>query len=115
MDQVPGVVRLDNVGKGRHRRSIPAGHENAVEILIGFAALETGTSGKVIRMNRVVLAVGKRRSRRTVAMSLGSVTLPAFHFLEKFPAMKNAFNRYRCFCGNVDRRARFLGLPARRK
>jgi hypothetical protein len=113
MNKIPGIVRLNNVGERRHGRAIHAGHENAVEVLIGFAALEAGTSRKVIGTNRVILTVGKRRSRWAVAMPFGSVTFPTFHFLKKFAPMENAFDGYGGFGRNVDRRAGFFGFPTR--
>ena len=63
VDEIPRVVRLDDVGKRRHRRAIDAGHEDLVDILIGRAALETGivsAVGEVVGANRLIFAVGER-------------------------------------------------------
>ena len=59
VNQIPGLFGLDYVGKGRHRRSVDAGHEDFVEIAIAGTALETVTGIKVVRADRLIVAIGK--------------------------------------------------------
>src|SRR5258708_13630547 len=44
-----------------------------------------------------------------------AVALPALHLLKEFPAVENALNGHRSFRWNVDRCARLLTSPSRRK
>src|SRR5580704_1678532 len=55
MHQIPCVVGLDHVRERRHRRSIEAGHEDAVQISVGVAAHEPVARGKIKRLDRIAL------------------------------------------------------------
>src|ERR1700687_338947 len=77
MHQVPSVFGLDDVGKGRHRRAVKAGHENLIEIMVGRAALEAGALGKIVGPDRLFVAVRKRGSGGTIAAAFGAMALPA--------------------------------------
>src|SRR5580698_10964300 len=63
MHQVPCVVRLDHIGKRRHRRSVQAGHEDPVEVAVRIAAHEPFARGKIKRLDGIALAIGQRGSR----------------------------------------------------
>src|SRR5271170_1662676 len=102
MHEVPGVIRLDHIGKRRHRRTIKTSHENAIEILIGLAALETRARREVVRADRIVLAVGERCRGGAIPMPGWAMTLPAFQLLEKLSSMEDAFDGHGRFCRNVD-------------
>ena len=67
--------------------------ENLIEILIGRAAFEARAGGEVIRPDGLIVAVGERGGRGTVAAAFLPVALPAFQFLEKFLAVLDAFDR----------------------
>ena len=73
MHQIPCIIGLNYIGKRRHGRPVHTGHEDPVEILIRRAALEAGVVarvGKVIRSNRLILAIGQGRSGWPVPASL---------------------------------------------
>src|ERR1700730_4227265 len=90
MHQVPGVFRLDDVGKRRHRRAVEAGHENLIEIMVGRAALEAGAGSKIVRPNRLIVAVRKRGSGGTIAAAFGAMALPAFQLGEELFSVLDA-------------------------
>src|ERR1700733_15433879 len=118
MNQVPSIIGLNYIGEGGHRRSIHARHEDLVDILVGAAALEAravSARGKVVRTNRIVLAVGQGRGRRPVTLTVGAVTLPAFELREQRLAMGNAFDSDRGLRRNCDRRACLFLVPAWRE
>src|ERR1700693_5295516 len=93
MNQIPRLGRFEVVGEGRHWSPIETGHEDAVQILIGLPTLEACSGRKIVRPDGVVLAVGEGGGRRAISVTGRSMTFPAFHFLEKRPAMKNALYR----------------------
>ena len=118
MDEIPGVVRLNHVSKGRHGRAVQAGHEDRVDILVGAAALEArifSAQSKVVGTDRIVFAVGEGRGGRTVALPVRTMALPAFEFGEERFAMGNALDGDRRLRRNSDWRAGFFVLPARRE
>src|SRR6266446_4745542 len=118
VDQVPGVVGLDNIRERRHGRAVQASHENAIEVLIGYATLETSIvscRGEVVRTDGLIFAVGKGRSRRSVTVALLAVTLPAFHLLEQVVAAPDTGNINRGLGRNLDRLTRLFGLPPLRE
>src|SRR6267378_1450641 len=115
MHQVPSVFRLDDVGKRRHRRAVKAGHENLIEIMVGRAALEAGAGSKIVGPNRLIVAVRKRGSGRTIAAAFGAMALPAFQLGEEFFSVLDAIHGERGLGGNIDDIAGLVGLPARRE
>src|SRR5438477_7356319 len=88
--EVPSVVGLNDVGKGRHRRAVQTSHKNLVEVLIGRSTFKARASSKVIGPDWLVVAVGERRSRWAVAEAFLTVALPAFQLLEEFLSMLDA-------------------------
>src|SRR3989440_10858363 len=113
MHQVPSVVRLDDVGKRRHRRAVETGHENLVEVVVCGAALEAGALGKIVGPNRLLVAVRKRGSGGTIAAAFGAMALPAFQLGEQLFAMLDALERKCGLRTNGDRVSRFAALPPR--
>src|ERR1700758_3370478 len=112
VNQIPGILWLDIVGKRRHWRPVEAGHENAIEVSIGFSALEPRTGSEVIGAQRIVFAIGERRGRRSIAAARRTMALPALHFLIDLPTLQNAGASGRSFDGNVDGLSgRFLFPP----
>ena len=109
--EVPGILRLDNIDKGRHRCTVQAGHKNLVEVLIGHSALEARASGKVVRADGLIVAVGEGRSRWAVPEAFLTVALPAFQLLEEFLAMLDALHGELRLRWNTDRIARLVILP----
>src|SRR5882672_9525241 len=111
MDQIPGIFRLKIVGERWHGRSVQAGHENAVKILVRNPALKSRAHREIVGTYRIVFAVGKRAGRWTVPMTFRTMALPAFHLLKQFPAVENAFDLYRSLRWNRDRCTRSAALP----
>src|SRR5208282_744807 len=114
----PSVVRLNHISERWHGRAVHACHEDLVDILIGAATLEAGivlTQGKVVRTNRIVLAVGESRGGGTIALPVRTVTLPAFQLREQGLAVGNALDGDRGLGRNGDGSAGFFGLPAGRE
>src|ERR1700733_5544883 len=79
-NQIPSLVRLDVVGKRGHGSAVEAGHEYAIDIAIGIAALGTGTFGKVVSSDRPTQIVGESRGGGAVGHTLHAVAFPALHF-----------------------------------
>src|ERR1700676_2586828 len=118
MYEIPGVVRLDHVRERRHGRAVQAGHEDLVDILVGVAALEarvTLSRGEIVGTNRLILAVGEGRGRRTVALPMRTMTLPAFELGEERFAVGNTLHGDRRLGRNLDRVAGFFLLPTGRE
>src|SRR6266446_3218281 len=46
-NQVPRLIGLDVIGKGRHGSTVQASHENPINILIGVTAFWPGSLGEV--------------------------------------------------------------------
>src|SRR5258706_7270474 len=113
--EVPGVVGLDNICERRHGRAVQTGHENTIEVLIGYATLETSIvscRGEVVRTDGLIFAVGEGRSRRAVTVTLLAMTLPALHLLEEIVATPDTSNINRRLSRDLDRLPRFFRLPA---
>ena len=81
--QVPSLVRLNVVGKRRHRRAVQTCHKYSVEILVGYPAFKLMALCEVIGHDWAVFAIGQCWRGRTIAATFGSVTLPAFQLLEE--------------------------------
>ena len=113
--EVPGIVRLDDIGKGGHGCTVQTSHKNLVEVLIGRSALKARASSKVVGPDWLVVAVGERRSRGAIAEAFLPVALPAFQLLEEFLAMLDAFDRRLRFRWNINRVARLLVFPPGRE
>src|SRR6202008_2799030 len=118
MHEVPVVIGLNDIGKRRHRCSVQAGHEDAIEVIVRASTLESRVVpaiGKVIRTNWLIFAVGQRRCRGSVSASLLPMTLPALHLLEQFSTVRNALRCDGWLRRNLDRVSRLLALPTRRE
>src|SRR6266849_2557486 len=118
VDQVPGVVGLDNIRERRHGRAVQTSHENTIEVLIGDAALETrivSCRGEIVRTDGLIFAVGEGRGRRSITVALLAMALPAFHLLEQVVATADTGNINRGLGRNLDRLAWFFGLPPLRE
>ena len=73
VNQIPRVIRLDHIRKGRHRCPVNARHEDLIKILVRRTALEArivGGVSEVVGPNRLLFAVSQGRSRRPVAAPL---------------------------------------------
>src|SRR5258706_9107503 len=84
--EVPRVIGLNDIRKRRHGRAIQAGHENAIQILVSNAALETRIISRrreVVRMNALILTVREGRSSWAVPLNRLARTLPALHLREQ--------------------------------
>src|SRR5208283_1246867 len=111
MNEIPGIVRLNYVGEGWHRRAIQTGHEDLVDILVGLAALEArivATGREVVGADRIVLAVGESRGGGAIALTMCAMTFPALQFGEECLAVGNALERNGGLWRNRDRRAGFF-------
>src|SRR6202041_8346 len=114
MHQIPRIVRLNHVRERRHRRSVEAGHEDAIQIAVSIAAHEPVAGRKIKRLDGIALAVGQSRSRWTIGITRRAVALPAFQLLEEFAAVQDAFNRDWRFRRYVERCPGLFFRPARR-
>src|SRR5437879_10769529 len=47
MNQIPGIVGLNHVCERRHRGTVQPRHEDSIEILVRFAAFETGIIARI--------------------------------------------------------------------
>src|SRR5712664_181604 len=90
--KVPRFFRLDHVRERRHRSSVQASHEYLVEVPVGDAAFKPRPDGKVVRTDRIIVAIGERRGRRAIAAALLAVAFPAFQLLKQFLAVLNALD-----------------------
>src|SRR5216683_4728509 len=115
MHQVPGLFGLNHIGEGSHLRAVQTGHKDAVQLLIGSAALGAVGARKVVWPNRLVVAIGQGRSGWTITTAFLSVALPAFELLEEFAAVLDALDGQLRFSRDGNRVARLLGFEARRK
>src|SRR5271170_7358710 len=113
MNQVPCVVRLDHVCKGRHWRTVKAGHEDPVEIAVGIAAHESVARRKIKRLDGIALAVGQRRSRWAIGITRRAMALPALQLLEEFAAVQDAFDSDGSFRWDVQSGTGLFFGPAR--
>src|ERR1700692_3365263 len=117
MNQIPGVVRLNHIGKGGHRRASHTGDEDFVNIPVSVAAFKTRiifAQREVVRTNRLVLAVSQCCGGWTVAFAVRTMTLPAFELGEECLTVGNALQGNRRLGRNLDGRASLLSIPARR-
>jgi hypothetical protein len=93
VNQIPGIVWLNDIRERRHGSTIHAGHEDLVDILIGGTAFEAGiilATRKVVWTNGLIFAVGKSRCRRAVSLALRAMAFPAFQLREQGLAVSNA-------------------------
>src|ERR1700691_1400752 len=61
-NQIPSLLRFDIVGEGGHGSAVQTGHEDAVNIAIGVAALWPGALGKVESLDGAAQIVGESSS-----------------------------------------------------
>src|SRR5437762_2598664 len=113
--QIPGIFRLDDVGERGHRGAIQAGHENLVQVMVCGAALEAGTRCKIVGADGLIIAVGQRCSRWSIASALLPVAFPAFQLGEELLPVLDAIQGDRGFGRNFERIAGLVRLPARRE
>ena len=62
--QVPGVFGLNLVAERGHRRAVQTGHEDLVQVLVGFSRLEPRSGREIVGANRFIVAICGRRSGR---------------------------------------------------
>ena len=115
MHEIPRLIGLQLIGERGHRRAVESGHEDPVQVLVGFATHEAGTRLEIVRTDGIVLAVRQRLGGWAVPVSRRPVTLPAFQVLKQLPAAQNALDRRRGLGRNRDRPAGLCGPPARRE
>ncbi len=113
--QIPGFFRLHHVGERRHRRAVNSGHENPIEVLVGTAALGAIGRSEIVWPDRLIVAVGKSRSRRPITTAFLPMALPAFQLLEEFSAMLNACHCQRSVPAEWEWVSRLFRLKARRE
>src|SRR5215469_2632810 len=118
VDQVPGVVGLNVIGKRWHGSAVETGHEDSIEIRVRRTALEAGitfAAAEIVRTDRLILTVGQGCSRGPISLALWAVTLPAFHLRKQCFAMCDAFHGDRGLGRNFDRLTRLFFLPTWRE
>ena len=113
--EVPGLFGLDDVGKRRHGRAVQTGHEDFVEVTVRCTALEAVPRVKVVRPNRLVIAVGESICCRPIAAPFRTVAFPTFEFLVQSLAVLDAVEGEGRFGRHRDGLARFVGNPPGRE
>src|SRR5713226_2906525 len=114
-NQVPRLVGLDIVSEGRHGSAIQAGHEDAVNILIGVAAFGPGAVCEVEGCDRTSEIILKGCSRRPVGHALHAVALPALHPGKYVAACLDALSSDGRFGRDRNGRSRLFVGPAGRE
>src|SRR5438132_1753026 len=112
---MPCVLGRDGVGERGHRRSVQAGEERAVQVLVARAALAVRAGGEVERGDVEPPVVEERRHRRSVPLARLPVAIEAgLRIPDLLPLL--ARSRVVSRLAHVlDRLARALLLPARRE
>src|ERR1035437_2335491 len=114
-NQIPRLIRLNVVGKRRHRSAVQTGHEDSVDIAIRIAAFRPRSLGKVVGSNWPAEIIGQGRGGGTIGLTEYAVALPALHpgkyVSPGFDAIRGNFRLGR----TLDWRSRLFIRPARRE